>query len=79
MTFNSFSANGRTLMVKFTCCRCRAEKTETLEAHKNDDEDNYGFLHRLKPPEGWCDLLHGPLLCPACLEAYVKFMDNKKE
>lgn len=79
MTFNSFSDDGRTLLVKFTCRRCGAEQIDELEAHKDDDHESYGYLHRIKPPEGWVDLLHGPLLCPACIKAYAAFMANRKE
>lgn len=80
MTFNSFSDRGRTLMVKFTCRRCGAERIDELAAHKDDDPESYGYLHHLKPPEGWDDLLlGGPVLCPECIKAFVKFMSNEKE
>ena len=79
MTFTSFSDHGRTLMVKFTCRRCGAEQIDELEAHKDDDHESYGYLRFIKPPEGWDDLMQGPLLCPACIKAFVKFMEYGKE
>lgn len=80
MRFNSFSSDGRTLLVKFTCLRCGKEHIDPLEAHKDDDPESYGHLHSIKPPKGWDNLLiHGPLLCPECLRAYALFMRNGKE
>lgn len=79
MTFNDYSRNGRTLLVKFTCRRCGAEQIDELEAHKDDDHESYGYLQSIKPPKGWEDLMHGPLLCPECVSAFVEFMSNKKE
>lgn len=79
MQFSEYSSNGRTLLVMFTCHRCGKGKLETLEEHDKDMSDSYGYLHHIKPPEGWKDLLHGPLLCPECHEAYQLFMQNKTE
>lgn len=76
-SFNNYSADGRTIMVKFTCSRCGAEHIDPLELHRNDDDQSYGYLHRIKPPNGWKDLLHGPLLCANCYQKYLKFMEGK--
>ena len=77
--FNEYSRDGRTLLVKFTCRRCGKEQIDPLEDHKDDDHESYGYLHRIHPPKGWEDLLHGPLLCPECVRAYAAFMNNEKE
>ena len=74
MTFNNYASHGRTLMVKFTCHRCGFEKLDPLRDHQNDDPESSGHLDSLKAPEGWKELLHGPLLCPACAKAYNIFM-----
>ena len=78
-TFNEYSSSGRTLLVKFTCRRCGKEHIEPLEAHDNDMNEGYGHLHHIRPPKGWEELLHGPLLCPECVQAYKIFMGNTKE
>lgn len=75
--FNQYSADGRTLMVKFTCRRCGAEKTEPLKDCDKDPE-HYGYLRRLAPPKGWEDLLNGPLLCEECYQKYLKFMEGEQ-
>lgn len=75
--FNSYSSDGRTLMVKFTCRRCGAEQTEPLKDCEKDPE-HYGHLFRLTPPAGWKDLLHGPLLCADCYQKYLNFMEGKQ-
>ena len=64
-------------MVAFTCRRCGKNHLDTLEAHKDDDDESYGYLFRIKPPSGWKDLSHGLLLCPECFKAYQLFMNNK--
>lgn len=73
--FNEYSSDGRTLMVKFTCGRCRREQIDALEDHKNDAPEGYGQLHDIKPPKGWKSL-HGlgPLLCADCMRDYEAFM-----
>lgn len=76
LPFNRYSCDGRTLMVMYTCARCGRKHTDTLEAHKNDDDQACLYLHRLKPPEYWVDLPHGPLLCGSCYKEYLKFMEG---
>lgn len=76
--FNKYEDDGRRLMVEFTCQRCGLKKSVPLEAVDKDPE-SYGHLHSLKL-KGWENLhIHGPLLCPGCLQAYVGFMRNAKE
>lgn len=72
--FNDYEADGRRLMVEFTCKRCGDKALRPLK-DQDTDKEAYGFLHRIKPPEGWKELLHGPLLCRECMEAYKRFMD----
>ena len=76
LNFNQYAADGRELMVEFTCRRCGRKHIDPLKEHKNDDQ-SYGYLHRIKPPKGWVDLLHGPLLCDFCYAEYLKFMEGK--
>lgn len=75
--FNAYEQDGRTFMVKFTCRRCGQEQTVTLEEHDKDPE-SYGYLRNITPPEGWAELLYGPLLCPQCAIEYQDFMANKR-
>lgn len=75
--FNEYKADGRELMVRFTCQRCRDYVVEPLTADKIESE-SYGHLRYVKKPEGWKELLHGPLLCPKCFKAYQDFMQNKE-
>lgn len=78
--FNQYEQKGRKLMVEFTCRRCGRTHLDPLEKHKNDDHEPYGNLSfGVKPPEGWAELLYGPLLCPDCVEAYEHFMNPTKE
>lgn len=78
--FNSYSADGRTLAVIFTCARCKEQRVELLEAHDKDfGAETYGHLYRINPPSGWVDLLHGPLLCQHCYAKYQKFMTMQEE
>ena len=77
MQFYEYSNGSRTLLVMFTCKRCGRTEIELLESHEKDMSDSYGYLHYIKPPEGWKDLLHGPLLCPDCFNDYQLFMQNK--
>lgn len=72
--FNEYAADGRRLMVEFTCKRCGDRALRPLKDQDTDPE-TYGFLNRIKPPKGWQELLHGPLLCRECTEAYKRFMD----
>lgn len=78
LNFNRYEDDGRTLMVKFTCKRCGKEHIEPMEAHKDDDHESYGYLRRIKPPQGWEDLPAGPLLCPECVREYAAFMRNER-
>lgn len=75
--FNKFKEDGRELMVRFTCQRCSDYVVEPLTADKIEKE-SYGWLRYIKKPEGWVDLLHGPLLCPKCYEQYKKFLRNER-
>lgn len=74
MQFNTYSQAGRMLMIKFTCTRCGKEHIDPLEKHKNDGAEHYGHLQFIKPPAGWEELGHGPLLCDECVQAYKDFM-----
>lgn len=75
--FNDYEADGRKLMVQFTCTRCEATHTEPLELHKDDDHEHYGYLRAgIHPPSGWAELFHGPLLCPDCARDYEIFMQR---
>lgn len=74
--FNNYTDNGRTLMVKFKCHRCGVEHIDELEKYDKDPQ-SYGYLHNLSLPKGWVDLLHGPLLCPACVAKYKAFMEGE--
>ena len=74
--FNTYSQDGRTLLVRFRCFRCGATHIGELEAYDKDPE-SYENLHSLKPPKGWKDLLHGPLLCPECFAKYTDFIQGK--
>ena len=73
--FNDYEADGRRLMVEFTCKRCGDKALRPLK-DQDTDKEAYGFLHRIKPPKGWQELLHGPLLCRECMEAYKRFMNE---
>jgi hypothetical protein len=75
--FNAYIEDGRELMIRFTCRRCSDYVVEPLTADKIQSE-SYGHLRYVKKPEGWVDLLHGPLLCPKCFKAYENFMQNKE-
>lgn len=78
--FSQYKADGRELLVQFTCQRCKTTHIDPLEKHKDDDHEHYGHLKfGVKPPEGWAELLHGPLLCPGCVEAYKRFMNPIEE
>ena len=73
--FNKYSDDGRTLMVKFTCRRCKAEKIEMLKDCDKDPE-SYGYLHSLTQPQGWVELPYHLLLCEDCYQKYLKFMEG---
>ena len=75
--FNEYKADGRELMVRFTCRRCSDYVVEPLTADKVNSE-GYGYLRHIEKPKGWVDLPHGPLLCPKCYKAYQDFMQNKE-
>ena len=77
--FNRYEDDGLMLMVKYTCQRCGRTQLEKLEDMDKDPE-SYGHLHNLMRPKGWEKIhLHGPLLCPECIRAYVAFLKNEKE
>lgn len=77
--FNEYKSGGVTLMVRFTCKRCGRTQVENLEDMDKDPE-SYGYLHNLKKPKGWNNLhIHGPLLCPECLQAYAAFMQKEAD
>lgn len=78
LQFNQYESNGRTQMIRFTCRRCGVQEIVPLTREMVDDT-TYGNLHFVKPPQGWEELSHGPLLCPACVEAYKDFMNYSKE
>lgn len=77
--YNKYEDDGCTLMVKFTCQRCGGIHLDKLEDMDKDPE-SYGYLHNLTLPEGWMRLgIFSPLLCPECVRAYARFMQNEKE
>lgn len=75
--FNAYKDGGRELMIRYTCTRCKDYVVEPLTPEKVGNE-SYGHLYNIKEPEGWKELLHGPLLCPKCVKAYEDFMHNKR-
>lgn len=76
-TFKEYKADGRELMVRFTCQRCKDYVVEPLTENKIAN-DSYGWLHAIKKPEGWAELPYNQLLCPKCYKAYQDFMHNKR-
>lgn len=79
--FEKYSEDGRTLMIKFICYRCKKEHIEPLELHDNDGgrEGTYGYLHNIKPPKEWKEIPYSKLLCPGCYEKYQQFMKGDAE
>ena len=78
MQFNEYKSDGRELMVKFTCRRCKKELIEPLEDVGKRSSEVYGYLHNLRNPAGWWQAPHGPLLCPDCFSAYESFLNNEE-
>lgn len=77
--FNSYNKDGRTLLVRFTCCRCGKTHTEELEPLDKKSGDHYGNLSSLSLPEGWSDwLIHSRLLCDDCTTKLNDFFKNKE-
>lgn len=76
--YNAYKSEGRTLMLKFTCCRCKKEHIDELEKCVQDDD--YGYLHNTKLPEGWRSVgrFGNQLLCDECFPKYVAFLNNEE-
>lgn len=68
--------NGRELMVKFTCRRCK--KVECLPYDEVMTGDHYGYLHNSSLPDKWTTL-HGLPMCEFCTGAFKVFMEAKEE
>lgn len=78
--FNSYNKDGRTLLVRFTCCRCGKTHTDELEPLDKKAEDHYRNLSNLPLPNGWSDwLIHSRLLCDGCTAKLIEFFEKKKE
>lgn len=74
MEIKSFEGFGRTLMVQFTCQRCKAVELRPLIDCLPSDTPTNG-LYDLKAPPKWRDGgFYYPLLCQECYKKYTKFM-----
>lgn len=66
-------SDGRELMVKFTCFRCK--KSESLPYDAVMNGETYGYLHNSDLPEDWEKVGYGStILCPECSKQYKLFM-----
>ena len=78
-SFNAYNKYGRTLLVRFTCCRCGKVHAEELEPLDKKAGDHYGNLSSLPPPKGWSDwTLHSHLLCDDCTTKLVAFFKGEE-
>lgn len=78
--FDSYEKDGRKLLVRFTCYRCKKAITTDLEPLDKKEVEHYGKLALLPIPEGWSDwLIHSRLLCDACTTALNDFFKCKGE
>lgn len=74
--FNGYENGGRTLMVKFTCHRCKTTRIEELEPLDKKAGDHYGNLSFIGPPGGWSKWNYGNLLlCDDCTQKLKEFME----
>lgn len=80
MQINHYSSHGRTLLVKFTCNRCKKTETRPLKDCMTEiAESGFRDLHDLRPPEGWENGgFYYPMFCPRCKKAYERFMNGEE-
>lgn len=64
--------HGRELMIRYTCCRCKAQE---LLPYESSMKESYDILSHSEIPKGWVDASHGnELFCSNCWEEYLKFL-----
>ena len=63
---------GRELMIRFTCTRCKAEVIERFADVMKGE--HYNQLCHSQLPKGWGTIGYSRIVCEACKDEFVKFM-----
>lgn len=69
------SERGRTLYVEFKCARCDKIHLEPYDKQCSEQQSiTIEHLDWFRPPKGWKDSNHLPLLCDECAKVYDSFI-----
>ena len=72
--FDHLESHDRRVIIEFRCRRCGT--TSYRSAEECISEVDYNNLWDLRPPADWENGgFYYPIFCPACAEAYQKFMN----